>query len=100
VSSFDGGFDFAFLHNRITGYFDYFNKKTDDPIFLFTIAQPTAGGTVYKNMDGNGTPKAWLTNQGEEISVSGDIITGKDFTWSATINATFLKNEFHAPDIE
>jgi TonB-linked SusC/RagA family outer membrane protein len=100
VTSFDGGIDFAILHNRVSGYIDYFVKRTDDPIFLFTIAQPTAGGTVYKNMDGNGTPKAWVTNKGMEISLSADIIVGKDFTWSVTANATFLKNKFYAPTIE
>jgi len=92
VKSIDAGIDFAILKGRIYGFVDYFDKKTVDPVFLTVISQPTAGGSVYKNISG-----ADVTNTGFEISVGADIIQGKAFNWSANANVTTLKNRFHYP---
>ena len=101
VSSTDIGLDFAILNNRLYGTMDYFNKKTNDPILDFAISEPTAGsGTIYKNMDGVQAQKAWVTNTGFEISLTGAIIAKKDFQWNMTINATYVQNEFVSPDLE
>ena len=92
VKSIDAGIDFAILKGRIYGFVDYFDKKTVDPVFLTVISQPTAGGSVYKNISG-----ADVTNTGFEISVGADIVQGKSFSWSANANVTTLKNRFHYP---
>ena len=92
VKSIDAGIDFAILKGRIYGFVDYFDKKTVDPVFLTVISQPTAGGSVYKNISG-----ADVTNTGFEISVGADIVQGKAFSWSANANVTTLKNRFHYP---
>jgi TonB-dependent starch-binding outer membrane protein SusC len=91
--SYNVGLDFSLLHNRLNGVIDYFYKKTKDPIFLAVVPQPTgAGGTQYKNLDG-----AYVRNSGVEIGLWGDIITGRDFNWSANANVTFVKNRFVFP---
>jgi iron complex outermembrane receptor protein len=94
VKAINVGIDFALLKGRIYGTIDYFNKKTTDPIILKPVAQPTGlGGALYYNFNG-----AFVRNYGVEIALGGDIITGKDFTWSASGNVTFLKNRFdYAP---
>ena len=98
VESTDFGIDFSILNNKIFGFIDYFSKKTTNPLLDFTISQPTAGsGTVYKNMDGIQAQKAWVTNKGVEISIGAVLMEKKDFSWNASLNATFVKNLFISP---
>lgn len=93
VESYNVGLDFGLLGNRLNGVIDYFYKRTNDPIFLAVVPQPTgAGGSQYKNLDG-----AYVRNSGVEIGLWGDIIIGKDFNWSANANVTFVKNRFIFP---
>ena len=100
VTSTDAGVDFSILGGRVFGSVDYFNKKTTNPLYGFTIAQPTAGsGTVYKNMDGNGTPNSWITNKGVEIMVGAALVRKTNFTWNANVNVTLVKNKFSSPSL-
>jgi TonB-linked SusC/RagA family outer membrane protein len=93
VKSLNVGLDFSVLNGRLSGSIDYFDKKTSDPLILQPISQPTgAGGAIFRNVS-----DATITNNGIEIGLVGDIITGKDFTWSASGNVTFLKNKFEFP---
>lgn len=90
VKSIDIGLDFSFLSNKVYGSIDYFDKKTDDPIFLTVISQPTqGGGSMYKNLNG-----AYVTNKGVEIGVGADIVQSKTFNWGVNANVTFVKNKF------
>lgn len=90
VKSLDIGLDFTILGGRVYGAIDYFDKKTEDPIFLRVVSQPTgAGGNIYDNLT-----DATVTNKGVEISVGADIVQGQNFTWSANANITFVKNKF------
>jgi iron complex outermembrane receptor protein len=90
VKSVNIGLDFQLLNNRIYGSIDYFNKKTTDPLILKPVSQPTgAGGSLFFNVNG-----AYVRNNGVELAVGADIVTGKDFTWSANGNVTILKNKF------
>lgn len=97
VTSVDIGLDFTILKNRVWGFIDYFDKKTTDPIVEFPISQPTAGGTVFKNMDGVQAQEGTVTNKGVEISVGGAIIEKKDLVWNISANITFVKNRFESP---
>ncbi len=92
VKSINAGIDFQLLNGKIYGSVDYFNKKTIDPIILQTISQPFHGASQYKNIS-----DAYVRNNGVEVSIGADIITGKDFNWSANGNVTFLKNRFIFP---
>ena len=91
VSSTDIGLDFSILNGRVTGFLDYFNKKTTDPIYLNTISEPTAGGTVYQNLNG------YITNKGFEFALNAGIIEKKDFSWNIQTNFSFFKNNFVYP---
>lgn len=106
VTSVDAGLDFTILHNKVWGFVDYFNKKTIDPIVDFPISLPSAGGTVFKNMDGKThptvgyTPKGAVTNKGFEVSLGVAVIEKSDLTWNVNANATFVKNKFISAELE
>ncbi len=84
------GTDFAFAKGRLYGSFDYFKRKTKDILFSFAAIQPAPSVSVWKNI-----PDATITNSGYEIVLGGTIINKKDLVWNATVNTTFLKNEFN-----
>jgi TonB-linked SusC/RagA family outer membrane protein len=97
VTSVDAGLDFTLFKNRIWGFIDYFSKKTTDPIVEFPISQPTAGGTVFKNMDGVQAQEGTISNKGVEVSIGAAIIEKKDLVWNISANVTFVKNKFESP---
>jgi TonB-dependent starch-binding outer membrane protein SusC len=107
VASIDAGLDFSLLKGRVWGFFDYFNKRTNNPIVNFVISQPSASGTIYKNMDGKTypttgyTPKAWITNKGVEFQLGAAVVEKKDLVWNVVLNTTFVKNRFEsdAPEL-
>ncbi len=105
VTSVDAGLDFTILKSKLWGFIDYFDKKTTNPIVDFPVSLPSAGGTLFKNMDGETHPtvgytqKAWITNKGVEVSLGAAIIEKTDLTWTISANATFVKNKFVSPEI-
>jgi iron complex outermembrane receptor protein len=89
VKSIDVGLDFTILKGKVYGAIDYFDKRTEDPLFLRVVSQPTGqGGTQYDNLD------AEVKNTGVEFSVGADLVQGKNFDWSINANWTFVKNKF------
>lgn len=88
---FDVGVDFELFKGRLSGTFEYFNRKSDG--LLFQIISPYQhGGTpsgsfsTWKNV-GN------MLNDGYELSLTGTIIRSKDINWNVTLNATAYKNK-------
>lgn len=94
VSSVDIGLDFAVMKGRIYGAIDYFSKKTNDPIFLKVVGQPTSssGASLFQNLT-----DAYITNKGVEVGVGADLVQTEDFNWSINANVTFVKNKFVYP---
>jgi len=79
-AEFDAGLDFAALNNRLTGNFDYYNRKTSDLIFNVTVpVPPFPTDKQYRNI---GT----LKSNGVEVLLSYDVLRQKDFTWNTSIN--------------
>jgi len=79
-AEFDAGLDFAALNNRLTGSFDYYNRKTSDLIFNVTVpVPPFPTDKQYRNI---GT----LKSNGVEFLLSYDVLRQKDFTWNTSIN--------------
>jgi TonB-linked SusC/RagA family outer membrane protein len=85
TTSYNYGFDFGLLKNRITGSFDYYTRKTKD--LLATV--PSAAGSNFN--------KTVLTNVGNvnshgiEMSLNVTPIDTKDLTWNVSANATWQK---------
>lgn len=85
------------LFDRLNFNIGYFDKRSKD--LLFQVRLPLSAGsfpyvddtdpmnmTQYKNI---GT----ISNRGFEISLSGDVVKTKDWTWTLSADATFLKNK-------
>lgn len=91
VKSFDFGLDFGLFGNRLTGYIDYYNKKTTGPLFNGQISAPSpgTGSLVWQNLPG------YIRNQGFEVSLSSPIVKTDKFQWNLTVNAAYNKNEFN-----
>ena len=93
VKSLDIGLDFTLLKGRLFGSIDYFDKKTEDPIFLTVVSQPTlGGGSLFTNLK-----DAFVTNKGVEISLGADIVKTEKVNWDVNMNLTFVKNRFEFP---
>ena len=93
VKSLDVGLDFTLLKGRLFGSVDYFDKKTEDPIFLTVVSQPTlGGGSLFTNLK-----DAFVTNKGVEISLGADLVKTEKVNWDLNVNLTFVKNRFEFP---
>lgn len=83
---FDVGLDFGFFNNRLTGTFDYFNKRTVD--ILINLPAPGVHGITSLPK----TNSATVTNSGCELTLGWhDKI--RDFTYGATLNLTHVVNK-------
>ena len=83
---FDLGFDFGFFKNKLTGTFDYFNKRTTD--ILIDLPAPAVHGTTSLPKVNSAT----VTNQGVEFTLGWQDRVS-DFSYGATANFTFIKNK-------
>jgi len=99
---FDIGMDFSIFDGKFNGSFDYFNRTTNDLIWLANVPQPP-----------NITPNTWinvgeLKSSGIEIAMRYDVMKKGDFSWTTGVNfSTFdielvsLSNEiFQAEEIQ
>jgi TonB-linked SusC/RagA family outer membrane protein len=78
----DIGLDLSLLSDRLNATFDYYHRQTSGALFSL----PTPASSSYQNLLEN---TVGLRNRGFEASVGGEIIRGRDFSWTATINVTW-----------
>jgi iron complex outermembrane receptor protein len=81
------GLDWAMLSGRLSGTFDYFLKSTKDLLFALPAKQPDVATTSWSNIDAD------IRNQGLEVMINYDVLSGKKLSWDISLNSTFLKNE-------
>ena len=79
TKQFDLGLDLNFWNNRLVVNADYYYKYTDGLLANYQL--PKESGFSYMK-----TNVGEISNQGFEISVSGDLIRSKDWTWNTTFN--------------
>jgi hypothetical protein len=91
LTSYDGGIDFAFLNNRLSGYVDVFSKKTTNPLFPGTLSVPSQGATIWQNLPG------YINNKGFEVSLTFVVVKTRDWTWNLNGNVEYVKNKFIFP---
>lgn len=82
----DIGVDFSFFGRRLFGSIEYYSRKTSD--LLLDLPQPRSTGFDVKTMNVGG-----MKNTGIDLSLSGDIIRGEGFSWTAGGNFSTVKNE-------
>ena len=82
---FDVGLDFSMFNHRLSMSVDYFDKRTTDALLKKTMPNYKGGASYWVN-DGE------ISNRGVDISLTAHLIQHKNFTWSTTVNGTYLKN--------
>ena len=87
TTQYGAGIDFAIMKNKLTGTLDYFNKSTEDLLFLQDYAQPAAVPRRWINLPGK------VVNSGVEVGLNLDAVRKTNFGWEVQYNMTFLKNE-------
>jgi TonB-dependent starch-binding outer membrane protein SusC len=81
------GFDFAILNNRVTGGFNWYNDKTTDLLYNYTVPTPPFFiNTILANVGS-------LTNKGVEFQVSAEIVRQKDFSWTLSGNISTVNTK-------
>lgn len=82
----DIGIDFSVLNKRIRGTVDFYNRSTEN---LFISQQLSATSGVGSQSINAGS----MRNRGVELTLSGDVVSTKDFTWTVGGNASYNSNE-------
>ena len=83
TASWNYGFDFALLDNRISGSFDYYTRETKD--LLAEVPVP-AGANFNSRMTTN---VGNVDSKGIEITLSATPVQTKNLTWDVSMNATW-----------
>ncbi|MCT4614262.1 MAG: TonB-dependent receptor [Marinifilaceae bacterium] len=81
TKSYNLGVDFAILKGKFSGTVELYNKKGRDQIVTKTITGTNGAENVSIN---EGT----ITNKGWELFLSANLISTKDFKWSASFNTS------------
>ena len=88
TNTFNIGIDFALFKNRLNGTIEYYNKKGTD-LLASTMGVPTEGWGYSTYTINNGE----MYNRGVEISLNGEILRTKDFSWRANMTYAYNKNK-------
>ena len=84
--TFETGIDLGLWQNRLNANLTYYNRHTSDKISSITIPSHTGYSSFLSN---NGEVK----NTGLEIELKGKIIDGRDWKFSAGVNASYNVNK-------
>lgn len=80
------GVEFGFWNSRLSGSVEFFNRKTTDMLFQFTVPSSLGYSSYYANVGD-------MVNRGIEIDLGADLIRTKKVTWSLNLNLTHVKNK-------
>ncbi|WP_158826838.1 SusC/RagA family TonB-linked outer membrane protein [Mucilaginibacter lacusdianchii] len=84
----NAGIDFGFMDDRLTGTVDVFTANTDNLLYNYTV--PVQGPFLVGNILAN---VGSLQNRGLELTLSYDVIRGKNTRLTLAGNGTLLKNK-------
>ena len=87
TETFDLGLDGSFFNNRLTFELAYWQKNSKD-LVLEVPTPPTMGIPYNSYYDNIGKIK----NSGFELTVSGTVISTKDWNWRSELNFSTVKN--------
>ncbi|HEY0898706.1 MAG TPA: hypothetical protein VGD90_05190, partial [Sphingobacteriaceae bacterium] len=86
TTTYGAGLDFGLLEGRLNGSIDYFNRSTEDLLFLQDYAQPSAAIRRWVNLPGK------VVNKGVDLGLTFLAIQKEKFSWDINYNATVLDN--------
>ncbi len=87
TTTYNGGLDFGFANNRITGSVDYYYKETTN--LLNEITQPATTNFSNKIVANVGSMK----NSGVEVSLNIIPVRNKNINWDINLNGTYNTNK-------
>ena len=79
------GVDFA-LFNKLTGSFEWFNRKSKDLLFTMPMALSTGFSGIDRNIGD-------VRNSGVELQLDWIVMDRSDFKWNMAFNATHYRNK-------
>lgn len=82
------GLDAMMFENRLRFNFDYYIKNTDNILYKVPVSGLTGVTSIWKNI-------GEMKNTGFEITLGGDIIRTKDWTWSLDLNVGHNSNKLN-----
>ncbi|MEE1339143.1 MAG: TonB-dependent receptor [Muribaculaceae bacterium] len=87
TTTWNAGFDFGFLNNRITAAVDYYYRQSKD--LLSEVDVPAGTATTNRLVQNFGS----LENQGVEFNITARPIVKKDLTWTINYNVAYNQNK-------
>ncbi|MGO4291950.1 SusC/RagA family TonB-linked outer membrane protein [Chitinophaga sp. RAB17] len=90
----EGALELGLWNNRLLTTLAYFRNRCDNQLILYNLPSQTGFSNVTANLP------ALIQNSGFEISLSGDILSTKNFKWNINANITIPKNKLLSfPDL-
>jgi len=86
TTTYNVGFDYGFLKNRITGSVDLYQRDTKDLLNEINIPAGTNFTNRILTNVGN------MTNKGIEFTINGKLISNRDLKWDLGFNLTYNEN--------
>lgn len=86
--TYDFGLDFGLFNNRLTGSFDYYNKRSTDLLLNVPVLETTGFNNLQTNIGA-------VNGVGQELELTSRNITGA-FEWSTTFNIAHNSNKITA----
>ncbi|MFL5739089.1 MAG: SusC/RagA family TonB-linked outer membrane protein [Flavisolibacter sp.] len=86
--TYDAGFDFGILRNRITGSFDYYNKLNTDLLLFVQVPEVTGFQTYLTNIGA-------VRNIGQELEITSRNLVHA-FQWNTSVNISHNSNKVEA----
>lgn len=81
------GLDFAFLKSRISGSVDYYNRRTEDMLWDYSVPTPPY---LYSSMTAN---VGVMENKGIEVNLQIIPIKTNNFQWTTDVNYSTNSNK-------
>jgi TonB-linked SusC/RagA family outer membrane protein len=79
------GLDFSLFNGRLSGNMNYFNDETKNLLAYYNI--PTPPAVAPSSLANVGS----MTNKGFELALTGQIVKGDKFNWTANGQISFVK---------
>ena len=83
--NFNGGIDFGFFNNRLTGTIEGWRRRTEDMLYYRPV--PNSLGYAYLPVNIGS-----VSNGGLDVELHGEVIKTNNVTWSLYLNMSYFKN--------
>lgn len=81
------GIDFGFLDDRLTGSIEFYNRKTNDLLYWYSVpVPPNLYNQTFTNVGS-------LRNRGVEVSFNPTILAKKELRWEVNANFSYNTNK-------